>query len=206
MKLIQNTLLSTVAFMFISCGDNTTVPLKDITSLKINESNVTIYSTDADSDESRLTANVYFNDGTNDDATNELVWSSSDTTIATIKQGKISVGTTNGGDINITVSHKDLYSEPILFHIRKLLDYNITLLDSDANSTGTYELLAEGIFEDNTTHTVRKNITWESNNSSIITIEEEKSEIEITTTGDTNITSKLFNDDNMTKTIIYRVN
>ena len=205
MKLIQNTLLSTFAFIFISCGDNTTAPLKDITSLKINESNLTVYSTDADSDESKLTANVYFNDGTNDDATNDLVWNSSNTTIATIRQGEIIVGTANGGDINITVSHKDLYSEPILFHIHKLLDYNIVLIDAESNSTGTYELLASGTFEDNTTHTIVKNITWESNNSSIITIEEEKSEIEITTTGDTNITSKLFYDENMTNSIIYRV-
>ncbi len=207
MKLLQKSiLLSTIAFMFLSCGDNTNSPLKDITALKINETNLTVYSTDADSDENRLTANVYFNDGTDDDATDELVWNSSNSAIATISQGKVKVGTENGGDINITVSHKNLISEPILFHVQKLIDYNISILNSEANTTGTYQLQANGFFEDNTTQLIINNLTWESNNSSIITKEEEKSEIEITTTGDTNLTSTLFYDANLTETIIYTVN
>jgi hypothetical protein len=200
MKFIYKILIATITLFFISCGsDSTLIPLSDISGIKINETNTTIYSTDAPSN---LTATVSFTDGTNADLTTIAKWTSSDTTLLSVTKGSIQA-LKNGGVANLNISYKNLTSQSVVVNVLKVLDYNISLINADANATGTYDILATAKFEDNTSKTIVKNITWDLNNSAIITGEGNTTQIQITTTGDTNITAKLFDDINMTQTIIY---
>ncbi len=89
-----------MALFFISCGDNTETPLTDISTISINEPNVTIYSTDDTTD---LTATVYYMDSTTADITKEVIWDSSDIEVADISGGLLLAGSSNGGDANITI-------------------------------------------------------------------------------------------------------
>ena len=203
MKTLQKILIATMTLFFISCGsDSTLIPLSDISNIKINETNTTIYSTDAPSN---LTATVSFTDGTNADLTTIAKWASSDTTLLSVTKGSIQA-LKNGGVANLNISYKNLTSQSVVVIVLKVLDYNISLINADANATGTYDILATAKFEDNTSKTIVKNITWDLNNSAIITGEGNTTQIQITSTGDTNITAKLFNDINMTRTIIYHTN
>jgi len=205
MKLIKTFLYTLVALLFISCGDNTETPLTDVLKIEINELNTTIYSTDDSTDLTAFTATVYYEDGTSADATNYVTWNSSDTGIATVSNGAVIGGNSNGGDTNITITYDHFTSPASLVSVIALTDYNISILNADANATGTYDLLATGKFEDNTTRTIVRNITWDTNNSALLTVEDDIVQIEITTTGDTNITATLFDDINTSQTIIYTV-
>ncbi len=201
MKLIKTFLYILTALLFISCGENTEAPLTDVSSIKINELNTTIYSTDAPTN---LTATVYYEDGTWADATYNVIWNSSDTNVTGVFNGEVTGGNANGGDANITISYQHFSSPPSFVHVIKLTDFNISILNADANVTGTYSLLATATFEDNATKTIVKNIVWDANNSALFTVEDDLVEIEIVSTGDTNITATLFDDINISKTIIYK--
>ncbi len=203
MKLIKNILLSTTALFFISCGgDNTEeAVILNVKSIQIVKSIDTIYSTDAEKEDA-FSASVTFEDDSTKDATEFVTWNSSNTNIARVVKGTIYVGTQNGGDTNISISYQDLSSDSIILHSKKLLDYNISLLDAENNATGKYTLKAMGTFEDNTTQEILKNIVYNVNNSAEITIENDITSVTIAI-GETNITSTLFNDVTMTKEIIY---
>ena len=204
MKIITSSFLILIATFFISCGENSDTPIiADIESLKINESNVSMYSTD---NNINLTATVNYQDGSTADATAFVSWKSSDTNIANVSNGSVTVGSTNGGDTNITVSYDKISSPSTPLKIIALSDYNLSMIGADVNTTGIYPLIATAIFEDNVTKVIEKNIVWDVNNSAIVSGAGSSTEVQIVSTGDTNITSILFNDVNMTKTIIYTAN
>lgn len=203
MKIIISFILLLIATFFISCGENSeTLIIPDVESLKINESNVSIYSTDANN----LTATVYYTDGSTADATSFVSWQSSDTTIANVSQGSVTVGSINGGDTNITVSYKSISSLSSPLKVIALSDYNLSMINADANTTGTYSLIATAIFENNVTKVIEKNIVWAVDNGAIVSGAGSLTQVQIVSTGDTNITATLFNDANLTKTIIYSAN
>jgi len=206
MKLIKNTLLASLSLLFISCGENTQIPIADLASIKINELNSTIYSTEDANASNNFSATAYFTDGSTKNVTTLVKWFSSDTTMATVSNGIVSAGTTNGGISFVNASYEDKISESSTIYVKKLIDYNISMIDADANTTGIYYLLASGTFEDNTTRTIVKNIVWDTNNSAIVTGAGSTTAIQIVLPGDTNITSTLFNDVNMSRTIIYSAN
>ena len=203
MNIIKNSLLVLISSLFIACGNNTQDVVKDIKSIKINEANLTMYSTDADKEFFKAT--VYFNDGTQADATEFVTWNSSDSTIASVSKGTVKIGTKNGGDFNLSISYNNLESALIPLNIIKLTDYNISLLNADANETGAYKTSAMGLFEDNTSHLIVKNIVWDANNSATREINDNITSITLVA-GDTNISSRLFDDTNFTKSFVYTAN
>jgi len=141
----------------ISCGDNTNQSLiKDVTSIKINESNISIYATDY---ESNLTATVYFTDGSSALGTGDMAWSSSDTNILGARTGSI-YATKNGGDANVSIDYQSMYGDTTTVHIKELLSINF----SDLNLSITDEeqiIYVTGNFENNETNvTMQGNILW----------------------------------------------
>ncbi len=208
MNIIKTILITTITLLFISCdGENTQTPIHDIESIEIDQSSATLYSTLSTS----LTATVTYTDGLKEDVTSRVDWISSDRTIVTgvnsgaIIEGELVGGIKNGGDAQVHIEYKDIISSSIPVHVIKLLDYNIFLLDADANVSGTYNLDATGYFENNSTEKIIHNIAWYADNEAIITQEDDQIQIELFV-GDTNITSILFNDANTTKEIIYTAN
>ena len=174
MRLIKTSFLILTAFVFISCGENTQTPVTtDISSIKINETNVTMYSTD---DSIRLTANVVYEDGTEVNATNQLTWVNSDYTLINMFLGTI-LPIANGGDTNISIEYGNL-SDYESVHVHKLTE--ITLHPSDINTTNQTDVITiSGSFDNNDSNvSIQRNVTWSTDVNSTI----------LTTTDDNNIT------------------
>lgn len=202
MRKLNTLILTLLSLSFISCGESSNRAIKDITSLHINEPNATIYSTDA---AITLSATLTYSDGSSVDATESIEWSSSDESVVTSSKGSIIGGDANGGDANITASYNSvIYSQAIPVHVIALSDINISLLNAEANTTGTYQLLVNGVFEDATQREVLNHLSYEANNSATLTQEDESFEVSITATGETNITVTLFEDENLSQTLIYK--
>ncbi len=203
MNFLKYTLLSITTLFFIACGgDTTTTPLSDISSIQINETDTNIYSTDAPS---HLNATIYFTDGTNVDGTNIVTWNSTDNTLVSVTNGYIQA-LKNEGSVEVSICYNDITSSPITINVTKVLEYNISMIDAEANTTGTYDLNAIATFEDKTTKTIIANIVWDTNNSAIVSGEGNTTQIQIVSTGDTNITATLFGDINMSRNIVYTAN
>lgn len=205
MKLIITILITALALILSACGESTTSPLKDVTSIKINEVNQSMYSTDAPLS---LSATLTYDDGSTDDATKFVNWSSSTDKLSVSNLGVVSVGSYNGGDSNISISYKTLTAQAVQIHLIKMTDFNISMLNAENNATGTYFLLATGTYEDGNNTTIVKNISWDLNNSATVSGEGNQTKITVVA-GDTNVTANVFtsdNDYNKTKTITYTTN
>ena len=192
-----------ISLFFISCGDNTLEHItSDIQKIEIDQNDVTsIYSTDKTS----LSSSVFYMDGTNADVTYDVSWENSDYNVTTLNKN-ILIPIVNSGDANITVKYKDI-SDKITVTIIGLKDINNSwkITRSDIETTGDFELKADGNFSDGVNNKpIIHNITWSSSNSDdIITIEEDYSiKINISTVGDRNITATLFD---VNKTVSYTV-
>ncbi len=148
------------SLLFVSCGDNTTTsPLHDISSIKINETNVSIYSTDTGK---TLSATVFYDDNTSAQEATNLTWSSSDSTILYAYTNSI-YPTKNGGDVTVTARYVGKFPSTIPVHVKELLSltYSGDINVSDTSNPQT--LMVYGNFENNETNvTMQGNITWSS--------------------------------------------
>ena len=205
MQFIKTSFLLLSTLLFISCGENTQVQITpDIVSIKINETNATIYSTD---DIATLSATVTYEDQTNADATNSVNWISSDYDLISIVNGEY-YATLNGGESNISINYEQ-YNDSLSMQVYGLKEGTLFISCADINTTGTHALEAKGEFiniDTNTTmdinRTIVKNIIWTADNDAILTIEDDIVTIDINA-GDTNVTATVF-DMNVTKT--YTIN
>lgn len=143
MKFIQTPLLLLLSTLFISCGDNTTTsPIADVASISLDEKNITIYSTDL---EKTLTATATYTDGSTTNATADLAWSSSDSTILGSAVGKI-LAQKNGGDANLTIDYADTFEDTTSVHINKLL--SIQYGDVNISNNGNPQIVSlSGTFQ-----------------------------------------------------------
>ena len=204
MKLFKNLLLTTTTIFFIACGDNTTQSItSDIDKLSIDEKMdqpTDIYSTD----EMKLHASVSFKDSTTDDATNSVKWVSSNYDIMN-QYYSTSLPVSNSGDANITASYGE-FNDTIQLHIIGLTDINNSwsIVSRDINSTGDFILKAEGNFSDGVNNKeILRNISWYSSNldDTIVVDDDYTVTITIDSTGERNITARLF-DNNETDKVL----
>jgi len=206
MKLLYILLITALSLLFISCGENTTTsPLNDVVSLQINDTNVTMHSTDA---QKTITASVTYTDGSTADATNSIAWSSSNSNVLTAALGNLTPGTDNGGNVTIEASYEN-YSDSTTATVYKLTDYNVSF--PDINSTGTYLFQANGDFENGDTNiSMVNNIVWSADNSAVIEVTDGVASITLIA-GDTNVTTTVFGDTNTSSPIgpqskVYTIN
>ena len=194
MKLWMNSFIILLSTFFISCGDNTTTPIiSDIKSIKIDNSDMNIYSTDT----TEISATVKYIDGTSADATLDVTWNS-DIDVIVYSNRKIWGGFENGGESNLTMSYAD-FNETILVNVYALTSFHIS--SDDITTTGEHILEAKGSFENNETNrTIIKNIVWSADNSAVITINDDIVTIDIGS-GDTNVTATMFGDINSSSPI-----
>lgn len=202
-KTFRTILLITFAIFFLACGDNTTSPLKDITSIDIDDTNGTIYSTDSRT----LTATVTYTDGSTASVDKPELWSSSDYNVVNVYNGELIV-VSNGGSSIITISAGNI-SDDINVSIVKLTDFNIS--SADITTTGEHILEATGTFEDNTSKVIKRNIVWSATNDATITTDENYVTTITILAGDTNVTATVFGETNTSATLapvskIYSIN
>ncbi|MEA2099918.1 MAG: hypothetical protein U9P72_07300 [Campylobacterota bacterium] len=208
MKIARNILLYTTALFFISCGDNTTEHItSDIKELTINEKTlnpISIYSTDA----LKLSAKVTYEDSSSADASNSVKWSSSNYAIMT-QDSFLSIPIANNGSVEITAKYRD-FNDSINLNIIGLNDINSSwgITSTNITTTGEFGLTAEGNFTDGVNNKpLIHNIKWYSSESTdIITTNDDYSvTLTIESTGDRNITARLFENNNTDQTITYSI-
>jgi len=193
MKTIQYTLFILLAFLFTACGDNTLKSIvSDVKSIQINKNNLRIYSTDTSQ---QLSASVTYNDGSSEPINNTDIWSNSDYSVLNMYDGEISASG-NGGSSLVSIN-VGKFSDEINVSIIKLTDYNIS--NADINTTGEHTLQAIGLFEDNTSKIISKNITWSANNGATFSTNDEYVTTITILSGDTNVTATLFGEKNTSK-------
>ena len=174
-------------FLLISCGENTTTsPLPEITSIDINDSNISLYSTDTAKE---FKAFVHYSDNTSADVTKDVTWSTPDTSMLVVQDGKLTA-LKNGGDTSLKIEYASLPSNSSKVHIKELLtltylnttDINI----SDTSKAQTLNIL--GNFENNESNvSLVGNITWSGDEN--VTINEQNASSVTFTVLDANVTS-----------------
>lgn len=174
------------ALFLISCGDNTrTSPLADISSINLNDSNISLYSTDADKS---YTATVNYTDGTTVDGTKDITWSATDTDMLFASAGLLTP-LQNGGSTTLKIEYGSKFSDTSALHIKKLesLTY-IDETDINISNVGAIQTLTiKGNFENNESNvSLANNITWSGDEN--ITINEQNAS-SVTFTIDKNVTS-----------------
>jgi len=202
MKIFTYSFLLIIAILFTSCGNNTeTAVVADIASVQIDDTNVSIYSTDAPKE---LTATVTYTDATSAQIENADLWTNSNFYVLSMYNGTISARTNGGSSlVGINIGR---FNDEINVSIIKITDFNIT--NTDINTTGEHPLEATGLFEDNATKVIARNILWDANNSAIFTTDENYITTITVVSGDTNVSATVFSDDNettITKSIVYSI-
>ncbi len=182
MKFYKNLPSLLLLSFLISCGDNTTTsPIKDITSIAINESNISVYATGS----KVLTSTVYYNDGSTKNGSADMVWDNNGSSV---------IGTTtaliypvmNGGDANVTIDYSSKFGDSKLVHVKKLISINYS--DLNISDIGTPQVIYfNGNFENNETNvTMQRNLTWSVDSNATIN---EVNTSQLTLTVDYNVTS-----------------
>ncbi|MBU0720979.1 hypothetical protein KJ877_06515 [bacterium] len=158
MKLLQAVILIFTALSFISCGENTQTPVvKHVTSITINETNASLYSTSA---ELALSATAQYNDNTTADITDIVSWSSDDN-ITAIVDKKVTPSA-NGGDSTVSIAYNN-YSDSVPIRVHTLTEISF----SDANTTGEQPITISGTFDNNESNvSLQANITWSTDANS----------------------------------------
>ena len=140
----------------ISCGDNTTTsPIKDITSIAINESNISVYATGT----TPLSSTVHYTDGSTANGSADMAWSTSDSSILDTTTALV-FARKNGGDAQVIVDYDSTFSDAKDVHIIALTSVecsDINLSDYENQQVVYFT----GSFENNVTDlNMTRNLTW----------------------------------------------
>ncbi len=188
-KLIKSILIITPAIFFLACGENTEItPLKDISSIQIDDTGISVYSTDS----KILTATVTYTDSTTASFSESELWSSSDYSVLSLYNGEI-FPISNGGSATVSIEAGD-FSDEENVNIIKLESFTVT--HADITTTGEHVLEATGVFEDNTSKVIKRNIVWSATNDATITVDDNYVATIDILSGDTNVTATVFDETN----------
>jgi len=215
MKRIKLLSLIFLGLLLNSCGDNTTNPIiTDVNTtngMSIDTPPV-IYSTELYTP----SATVYYMDGTNDIATDNINWKISDSNIFRLSSDITVLPLKNEGNATLTAGYRSFkyFENSVVLNIVGITDINGTnktwdIVGLDANTTGTHNLVAKGNFTDGTTNkTITRNIVWTSTGAAAtISVDANyATSINITGVGNINITATLFGDANASITKTYNIN
>ena len=215
---LQRSLLTlSLAAVMLGCGTGSESDplLPEIVSIEIDEADVTakIHSLALDTDEDQLSATVTYDDNTSSSVTYQLDWESNDTAVVDVQNGLVSA-VANQGSAEISASFRDeLFTpESKTVEIIPLSDLNVSsdVLDIvyddantskaalDVNSTGSYQLQANGTFEDNATiSAISSHIGWTSSNTSVATVDS-AGLMTVIASGVTDINASVYNEINST--------
>ncbi len=165
-----------ITLFFISCSD--TKPDRLITSWSddINSSNLVIPT------QQNLQIEVYahYSDGSKENVSQSMIWSSSDETIATVNNGLVSAKSSES-EVAISYETKEIFSDgsPIYkatttFKVEKLTLKNLTISPSTLKlyTTKSAKLIATATYEENTNSYPNYNCNWSSSNENIVTVDD----------------------------------
>jgi len=211
MNLLKLSLLSfTLAALMVGCSkdNNDEDPLvPEIESITIEGTNA-IHSIAISSDELQLNGRINYTDGTSSTTYNELDWDSN-TSDLNVHNGLLEANA-NSGDALISISYRDkIFSQSShLVNIIALNDVNISSVElnitsgtTDINTTGDYNLVANGTFTDNNaTSNISSHIIWTSSNATVANISS-LGVLSVQQNGTADINISVYNDINSSLTI-----
>lgn len=188
-----------VALFFNACGENTNSPVEaDIVSIQIDDNVSIVRSTDL----LELTATATYSDASTQDVTDYVTWYSSDYSKALVYGASV-IPLINGGEVNVSIEYGD-FTDSALVKFKALDTTSVFISSADISTTGDHQIEAKGNYiniDTNTTDefniTIAKNITWDVNNSAVLTRVDDNYTVEILS-GTTALTARVF-DVNVTK-------
>ena len=118
-----------------------------------------------------FTATGSYSDGSTADFTSQVVWSSSNSTVATIASGGIATAV-GGGTTNITATFGGLTSQPITLMVKVLSAIIIepATTPRNVNVGASLPFIAVGIFSDGSMSDITSQVIWISSNTNIATV------------------------------------
>jgi uncharacterized protein YjdB len=126
-----------------------------------------------------LTALATLVDGATADVTPAAAWRSSDESIATVEEGRVTAVAIGFGtsDVEITATYGGVTSEPVLVIVRAHRLESITVLPAEATlraeSTETVALTATGRYPDASTVGLTERAVWTSSDETVATVSNE---------------------------------
>jgi trimeric autotransporter adhesin len=149
-----------------STKSSTPVSQRTLTSIQITLAQASV----ADGLTDQLTATGKYSDGTSQDLTATVNWTSSATNVATISAGVVT--TLAQGTANITGSLSGVTSPPVTVTVgAPIVKTLVVSSTSQSIAQGTtVQFTATGTLTDNSTQNVTGSVTWSSSNSSVASI------------------------------------
>jgi len=182
MKFYKNLPSLFLLSFLISCGDNTTTsPIKDITNIAINESNISLYATGS----KVLTSTVYYNDGSSENGSADMAWDNNGSSVISTTTALV-YATKNGGDANVTIDYASTFGDIKPVYVKKLISINYS--DLNISDVGNPQVIHfSGNFENNETNiTMQRNLTWSVDSNATLN---EVNTSQLTLTVDYSVTS-----------------
>ena len=111
-----------------------------------------------------------FSDGSINDVTSQVNWTSSDDSIATISASGIAIGS-SAGTVTIKASSGAISSSAALTVTEAfLVQINLTPASPTVAVGETLQLMATGVFDNNATVNITSNVIWSSTESTVATV------------------------------------
>lgn len=185
-------LFSSILFFFVSCSNENDTPA--INSYSVSTENNSTLLIGGRTSSITITAN--YSDGTTKNVNHLFVWSSSNTSVASVDNGEISVA--NGeGNVTINFETKEklpngetLYADSISFEIKASVLQSL-LINPVANiSKGSQKTLtATGYFDYVLTDDISSDCNWTSSDETILAVTNNGNTIQALNLGSANITA-----------------
>ena len=164
-----------ITLFFISCSDTKHDRLITSWSDDINRSNLVIPT----QQNLQIEVYAYYDDGSKENVSQSMIWSSSDITTATVENGLISAQSTESEvDISYKTNEKfsdgtPIYKTTTTFKIQKLTLNELTISPSSLKlyTTKSAKLIATAAYEENSNTYPNYNCNWSSANENIVTVD-----------------------------------
>lgn len=154
--------MAVAALFFAGCGENSNAPLAgDITAVTVEANATALYAVQ----QVQMTAIASYTLGIADrNVTENVDWSESNSSIATVDANGLVSGGKYGGDVEITGSFKQ-FGDSVFLTVHALTSVEITATETNVSQEQTLQLYAKGTFDDNTTLDVTNAVTWTLGNA-----------------------------------------
>lgn len=146
-----------LGMLLAGCGENDNPPLAgDIASILVEANATTFYATR----QVQMTATASYTHGIEDrNVTENMQWSETNASIATVDAVGLVSGGAFGGDVEISGRYEQ-FGNGVSLHVIALQSAEIVSDESNLSQEQTLQLRAEGMFEDGATLEVTDSMFW----------------------------------------------
>ncbi|MBW1872336.1 MAG: Ig-like domain-containing protein, partial [Deltaproteobacteria bacterium] len=129
----------------------------------------------AEDETKQFTATGHFNDGSTRDISPEVVWHSTNESVARIDINGLATGVTEGGTTLITATAGNLTSDPpavleVVSESNRLTKITIEPPVAQIQLGASRSFVAQGTYLDNSTKEITEDVIWESSNPTLVSI------------------------------------